>query len=254
MQTMDYRRSFYSKIFHVIIPYFISLFYRFRFTSPKVYDILVKSTGMRLKLLLKVTGNCSFPIIDTILLRRLGIYEPETSITLKRELTSGSTVLELGAAEGYFAVQMSNYVGTDGRIYSFEPNRSYYEDLLFNLSLNDCRNVITRNEALGADNEELMDCYGNKFCVASLKEFLHSLERLDFIFIDVDAKTANDLEARQEKGIIDAIVEYIKSQGIRPKIFLEYILRDKSSFDIKNKLLSAGYSMNQVTDRHFLFK
>lgn len=247
------RRKFSSIVREVLLPYLVSFYYQTKAAVPRVYNLIVKSTGMRLKLRLKVTGDSRFPVIDTILLRRLGLYEPDTSVILRDELRDGDHVLELGAAEGYFTIQMSRYVGKKGAIYSFEPNKHFYDDLLFNLALNNCKNVIARNEALGSI-EELIDGHGHKFKTNSLKEFLSSLKNpLDFIFVDVDAKTSNHAEVRQETAIIDIIVDYAGKQRRNPKIFLEYILEDNASFDMKNRLLGAGYTMRRITKRHFLF-
>lgn len=246
--------DFVTKVRNVVVPYLASFAYRVRKTQPKVYPIRIKSTGMTLRLRLRVSGECDFPVVDTILLRRLGRYEPETSVVLQAELTEGATVLELGAAEGYFTVQMSRYVGEGGCIYSFEPNKQYYEDLLFNLELNKCQNVIVRNEGLGGRSEELLDGHGNRFRTGSILDFLQSLDRrLDFIFIDVDAKTQDSGDARQESQLIDGFCEYLTGRTERPKIFLEYILRDATFARIHAKLVAQGYSMRQVTKRHFLY-
>lgn len=248
-------KPFYSKCRNVLVPYFISFLYRYKQPVPKIYNIRIRSTGMHMKMRLKVTGATAFPVVDTMLLRRLGRYEPDTSVVLRNELQDGNHVVELGAAVGYFTVQMSRYVGEKGCIYSFEPNKEFYNDLLFNLTLNMCRNVIAQNEGLGESNEELIDGDGNKFKTNSLKEFLFSTERIaDFMFIDVDAKTADTAEARQEVCIVDIIADYVRRQQKKPKIFLEYILEDESFFDMKNKLLGVGYNVRQITKRHFLFK
>jgi FkbM family methyltransferase len=240
---------------NVIFPYLLSFLYRIRKMRAEIYDIRVKSTGMRFKMRLRVTGECCFPIVDTILLRRLGRYEPETSMTLASMLRPGSTVLELGAAEGYFSVQMSKFVGETGYVYSFEPNHEFYEDCLCNLRLNGCRNVVVKNEGLGRESQELVDGNGRHFRTGSLMEFLRSLERpLDFVFIDVDAKTPDSSEARQELELIKVLCEYVSETKVQPTIFLEYILNDVSFLKIVEKLAATGYAMDSVTKRHFLFQ
>lgn len=244
-----------TRLRNVIFPYLLSFVYRFREMKPRVYDVKVTATGMLLKMKLHITGICDFPIVDTMLLRRLGRYEPETSVILRNFLKEGDTVLELGAAEGYFSVQMSRYVGEEGKVYSFEPNPEFYKDCLCNLELNGCQNVVVKNEGLGGEVLELIDGYGASFRTESLKGFLSELDRsLDFVFIDVDARTTDDSEARQETELIEIISEYVREKRSKPIFFLEYILNDDSFKAIHDKLvLGAGYSMFTVTKRHFLF-
>jgi FkbM family methyltransferase len=245
---------FFSRIHNVVIPYFYSFYYRLCGGIEKIYDIEVSKTKMKLKLFLRVSGICKFPIIDTMLLRRLGLYEPETSVVLESTLRSGDMVLELGAAEGYFTVQMSKYVGESGKIFSFEPNLSFYQDCIKNLQLNNCDNVEIKNIALSGSSNTLIDGFGFGFTSKPLGDYLSEIEKpLNFIFIDVDAKTVNNNDARQEKGIIEEIFLYIKITGNRPSVLLEYILIDSNLDSFYDGFIGLGYKLQIITKRHYLF-
>ena len=86
-------------------------------------------------------GKGRFPVINTILLRILGIYEPETSIVIFNESNKGDVVLEIGAAYGYFTAQMSKLVGSSGHVISIEPATHMNSVCAETISLNNLNNV-----------------------------------------------------------------------------------------------------------------
>ena len=250
------KRTIHTTLKEVFIPYIISYYYRINPTKEKIYRIKVKSTGQIIKMVLNITGKSKFPVVDTILLRKLGLYEPNTSSLLKNELASGDTVIEIGAAYGYFTIQMSKFIGKNGLIYSFEPNKNYYLNLQRNININDCTNVITKNEGVGHKDNIFIDGSGNKFKTRSFRDFLWSLKgKVDFIFIDVDAKNPDDhSDARQEATLMNMITDYIITKKIKPKIFLEYPKKDNTLSQIGYKFSKCGYVTYIVSNRHALLK
>ena len=69
-------------------------------------------------------------------------YEPNTACVLRRLLRRGDTFLDVGANAGVVSVMAARWVGTEGRVYSFEPSRREYERLVDNLTLNGLLNVV----------------------------------------------------------------------------------------------------------------
>jgi len=61
----------------------------------------------------------------------------------------GDVVFDVGANYGFYTLQASRLVGSDGLILAFEPHPDTYKGLLTNLSLNNVRNVRTFNVAVG---------------------------------------------------------------------------------------------------------
>ena len=61
----------------------------------------------------------------------------------------GDVVVDVGANIGEVSVIMSQQVGSDGRVFAFEPLPRVFGYLRGNLALNGCTNVTTRNAALG---------------------------------------------------------------------------------------------------------
>ena len=54
-------------------------------------------------------------------MRSWGLYEPLTSLVLKKHVKENYNVLEIGSAYGYFTIQFSK-LSKKGTIYAVEPN------------------------------------------------------------------------------------------------------------------------------------
>ena len=51
-----------------------------------------------------------------------GVYEPETTDHMKRNIKAGDVVVDVGANIGYFTLIMARLVGPEGTVYAFEPS------------------------------------------------------------------------------------------------------------------------------------
>lgn len=78
-----------------------------------------------------------------------GDFEPHFYNVAKNVIIDGNICLDCGANLGYHAITMAKMVGPRGKIIAFEPLRVIYQQLNGNVFLNDLRNVITINAALG---------------------------------------------------------------------------------------------------------
>ncbi len=76
------------------------------------------------------------------------IWEPEIISLCEKYVIPGSTVVDIGANLGAFAVRLSQLVGKSGKVFSFEPQRIIHQQLCCNIFLNDIRNVFTYQMAL----------------------------------------------------------------------------------------------------------
>lgn len=87
-----------------------------------------------------------------------GFYE----IVLRRDyfasgqlLSSGATVIDVGANIGCFSILAAKIVGPSGRVIAIEPEESTYQQLLKNIELNRLNNVIPLRLAVGARDGEI---------------------------------------------------------------------------------------------------
>jgi FkbM family methyltransferase len=80
---------------------------------------------------------------------RLGIYERGTVHVMKSFLRPGDNVLDVGANIGFMTLVAARYC-RPGKVHAFEPLPEALEWLKKNLALNDTRNVIIHDFALGS--------------------------------------------------------------------------------------------------------
>lgn len=82
-------------------------------------------------------------------------YEPETFRFFKENLEKGNTVLDIGGHIGLFAVVVARLVGTDGKVFSFEPTPFTRQVLQQVVVLNNCSETVEiRGEAVSARHGE----------------------------------------------------------------------------------------------------
>lgn len=152
-------------------------------------------------------------------------YIPEQII--EKFSNPGNTVMDIGANIGEWTLRMANTVGSKGRVYSFEPNPIINQSLSKTLRINNLSQVILSqvvlDNCLGDSKFTIpLDKYGRaihgesilgteegdwniftEVCktktievkTTSLDQFAidKSIERLDFVKIDVEGKELNVL-------------------------------------------------------------
>lgn len=91
-------------------------------------------------------GNC---------ISEYGEYCDEEIKLLSTLIKKGDTVLDIGANIGLMTIPFSKMVGSNGKIYSFEPQSKIYYILCSNIVINNLNNVESRNLAVGDSNEFL---------------------------------------------------------------------------------------------------
>ncbi len=140
----------------------------------------------------------------------------------------GDIVIEVGANIGAHTVYLSKLVGK-GSIFAFEPQRLVFQNLCANLAINSISNVFTYQEAIGAENGNIVipECdftKNNNFGGINIQNsksgmivnkqkldnFLNNINRLKLLKIDVEG---------MEIDVIKGAKELIKK--FRPIIYIE---------------------------------
>ena len=80
----------------------------------------------------------------------LELYERETVVLCRRILKPGMTALDIGAHIGYFTRLFSVLVGTEGKVYAFEPHPENFCLLQTNISR--LANIVLLNKAISDTN------------------------------------------------------------------------------------------------------
>ena len=79
-----------------------------------------------------------------------GVWEPDLTAWLRRSLTPGRTLIDVGANVGYFSLLGSKLVGPSGSVVAVEALPATYRQLTGNLARNDAANVRPLNLAATA--------------------------------------------------------------------------------------------------------
>ena len=76
-------------------------------------------------------------------------YEGNLSLLIYDLLKPATIAIDIGAHIGVHTLFMSRKIGPHGAIIAFEPNQKLYMELLANMELGDCKNVIAICKGLG---------------------------------------------------------------------------------------------------------
>src|SRR5215208_4534567 len=119
-----------------------------------------------------------------------GVYERSVQQWLKECVKSGSTCLDIGAAEGYFTVLMAKLAGPDGVVCAFEPSE-LCERVMYHVELNR-RNHDLAPVSVYKQFVVNQSSNGDPSSV-SVDDVVHSasVKRVDVIKIDVDGAEAD---------------------------------------------------------------
>ena len=214
--------------------------------EKRIRNVLVKSTLNNFKFYIDIEDPKKFKF-PTKLFRTWGLYEPLTSLVLKKYVKENYNVLEIGSAYGYFTIQFAK-LSKNGTIYAVEPNSNYYENYLTkNIEINNLNNVKLFCDAIGDENT--IDVKGKNVKTISFENFYNKNinKDLDFIFIDVDARNLKGEIVRNEINILKQIFEFY-SKNKRPKIFVE----SKDLDNITDLIRKNNYTIRNITKRHFI--
>lgn len=85
---------------------------------------------------------------DSLGLGVKGWYETGETRVVYEKITSGQTVLDIGANIGYFTLKFARLVGPNGKVYAFEPDPNTFLILKKNIDVNGYRNVVLESMAV----------------------------------------------------------------------------------------------------------
>jgi len=82
-----------------------------------------------------------------------GAFEPDLFDFLSNFLKSGMVILDLGANIGQYTILAAQRVGPNGSVHSFEPCTRMFEELKFNIMLNNLEKLCTLNKIAISDKQ-----------------------------------------------------------------------------------------------------
>jgi methyltransferase FkbM-like protein len=117
-------------------------------------------------------AKCTFQVIQTTLVFLAGIHERHVQNVIDAHLYAGNICLDVGANIGYFAMMMANRVGTNGKVYAFEPVPETYDVLSLNAKLagDFALNLVPIWGAVSSEDGELSICRSTHTVRSTAKE------------------------------------------------------------------------------------
>ncbi len=167
----------------------------------------------------------------------LGCYQQELLRLIRILVSTGDTVIDVGAQKGFISLILSKQVGLHGCVISIEPDPRAMQFLTTHIQRNRCGNVITFNYGLGATVESCAFAlsaqlgwssrYPNEAaqqCVTSIAQI--PIRTLDDVMEELDSGTSSrkitfikiDAEG-SEPDIVSGGVKTISRH--RPALYLE---------------------------------
>jgi len=220
-------------------------------------------------------GNCKlrldrYNLHDAFMideLREGGVYEPEVSSYVIKNLKPQETFMDIGANNGYYTLLAANVVG-NGKIISIEPNPEAFKRLTSNIALNNLPNVISLSLALSNSEGKALLYLDDEVedGMASLKTNRYSrpfaeveLKRFDQLFKDEPIKMIKmDVEGAEIDIIRGGLEDYTKSHE-DVDIIMEWnpFYRNKEDFDYLSSLFhmnlllldaELGYKLKEIKE------
>lgn len=157
-----------------------------------------------------------------------GSYEKKTTEVFLSLLKKNQVVFDIGANAGYYTILASKGVGSNGQVYSFEPDPGSSELVERNVLLNNCKNVklikkalseksgtsYFKSEKFNKGDSSLASEGGIKVQTTTLDDFIteSKIEKADLIIMDIEGAEILALRGGKEflSGLINSslIIEY----------------------------------------------
>jgi FkbM family methyltransferase len=169
-------------------------------------------------------------------------YEVALINFIKNFLTEGDTCIDIGGHKGYITLHLSNFVGKDGCVFTFEPDPNARNILEKNISLNKKTNITISEKALSNEKGFLSfylnnylghsSRFPNKYAKKNVaKEIQVEVDTLDSILeqfsINGDRLSFVKIDAEGSEEFI--LKGFTKLQEILPVIHMEFNFRSFES-------------------------
>lgn len=190
-----------------------------------------------------------------------GDFEPHFYNVAKNIIKEGDICLDCGANLGYHTVTMAKLVGKAGKVIAFEPLRVIYQQLNGNVFMNDLRNVIALNVAVGNEQKIIQMDYvdvdnPNGVNIGATKIGAYG-DRVEMIPLDMVIQNGVSFMKIDVQGsevfLLEGAENLIKNS--RPVMFIEVENQwlncfGQSSETLLNKILSLDYILVRINNEY----
>ena len=146
-------------------------------------------------------------------LRRRAPWEIKNKLIIEKYVRENSIALDIGSHIGTHTVTMAQSVGNNGTVLAFEPGKTIYRELCYNLVINHCENVYPIRCAIGKSKSTIevvsshpnneggsyvVDSTGGSNSAILLPLDVLELNNVSFIKIDVENMEADVLDGAEQ--------------------------------------------------------
>lgn len=151
------------------------------------------------------------------------IWETYIIKELKKYIKPGDRVFDIGAHMGSITMAMSNFVGKNGMVYSFEGERQFFRELVENIKLNNRENIFPHLCWLGDEDKtiEATWFYGPEYSPVHSPEedsYPLNMRRIDSFGYKNISLIKMDVECTEDAVLAGAYETIMES---RPVIIIE---------------------------------
>jgi len=173
-----------------------------------------------------------------------GTYEHDTVQIFQKLVKPGMTVIDVGAHVGFYTLLAARLVGTNGRVYAFEPNPEVYNILVRNIQINGYREIV-RAVPKGVSNEKrTVSLYVSR--ERSDEASFYSQESADNTCIEVETVSLDEFFADEGWPKVDLVkidvegAEVEVLEGMRELTRRSKDLKLIVEFNPKNQIRACG--------------
>jgi len=181
-------------------------------------------------------------------------YEREVFNRLLEVLKSGSVFIDVGAHIGRYSFPIAKLVNENGLVIAVEPDPSAFKALLTGIKLNNLRNVLALNIALGDSEGKAILCQKLVTATSSITEFDKCqrlvevpLKMLDSVIEELGLKHVDAIKIDVEGAEIQVLKGAVKTiTRFRPLIVVE--VRNRNIDEFKQMVKNLKYSCEELLE------
>ena len=179
-------------------------------------------------------------------------YEQEVFKKILKLVQPGSVFIDVGAHIGRYSFPLAKLVGKDGLVIAIEPDPLAFRALSMGIKLNNLRNVLALNIALGDSEGKAILCQKLISATSSIIEFDKcqrfievSLKRLDNVVEELELTRINVIKIDVEGAEIQVLKGAVKTiKRFKPLIIVE--VRNSNIKEFEQIMRSLGYSCEEL--------
>jgi len=177
---------------------------------------------------------------DSIQLSTLGTFEPFETEILKKEIEKGNNIVDVGASIGYYTLLFAKWIGSEGKVFSFEPSHEKFPVLKKNVNVNNYKNVTLEQKYVS--NKSTINSEINSIALDDY--FSKHDTKINLIKMDIEGSEGLAIEGMRKlleknkdiKILTEIHTQELRRCGIEPNDFL-------------NNLKKLGFSIYNINEK-----